>query len=247
MQIKVYEAAVDSAAKAKEMIMRGANRIELNSHLDLGGLTPDMREVADTLKLVADTLKLAGSTNAPELASNTSMSELAGNTSAPELAGNTNTPVVIMVRPRAGDFAYTYDELGQMETTMQQIAEIGGKVVTFGVVRAKTLDTEAMGKLLAHAKHLNLEVIMHMAFDEIDPRLQTSAMEWLVEHGVYRILTHGGLLKQPIESTIPHLQTLVQNAPNALTILPGGGITHENAQFVADALNVSEVHGSKIV
>jgi copper homeostasis protein CutC len=32
-----------------------------------------------------------------------------------------------------------------------------------------------------------------------------------------------------------------------LIILPGAGISYQNAEAVAEALNVSEVHGTKIV
>nr|MWN21465.1 hypothetical protein [Leuconostoc lactis] len=46
---------------------------------------------------------------------------------------------------------------------------------------------------------------------------------------------------------MPHLQTLVNTAPAGLTILPGGGITPDNAQRLADSLGVTEVHGSQIV
>lgn len=42
--IKIKEAAVDSVQRAREMISRGANRIELNSRLDLGGITPDTKK-----------------------------------------------------------------------------------------------------------------------------------------------------------------------------------------------------------
>jgi len=40
---------------------------------------------------------------------------------------------------------------------------------------------------------------------------------------------------------------LVNMAPNHITILPGGGLTAENAQRIASALGVHEVHGSQIV
>ncbi len=49
--IKIKEAAVDSVQRAREMISRGANRIELNSRLDLGGITPDTKKIIDTLAI----------------------------------------------------------------------------------------------------------------------------------------------------------------------------------------------------
>ncbi|KAA8362373.1 copper resistance protein [Leuconostoc carnosum] len=211
MTITIREAAVDSAEAAKQMRLQGANRIELNSHLHLGGLTPDTRTIIDTLIAITD------------------------------------VPVVIMVRPRAGNFAYNENELQQMQETLQQIADLGGQFVTFGVVRNHQLDYEAMSLLIRHAHALDLQVVMHMAFDDIEQEHQPQAMYWLAEHGVKRILMHGGPLSESISHTLSHIQTLVNMAPNHITILPGGGLTAENAQRIASALGVHEVHGSQIV
>ncbi|MBZ6010635.1 copper homeostasis protein CutC [Leuconostoc gelidum] len=211
MTITIREAAVDSVETAKQMRQKGANRIELNSRLDLGGLTPDTRTIIDTLIAIDD------------------------------------VPVIIMVRPRGGDFAYSDIELQQMQDSLQQIADLGGQFVTFGVVRDGLLDKEAMSALIIRAAELNLQVIMHMAFDAIDLDQQQQAMYWLSDHNVHRILTHGGDLTIPIMVLLPHLQMLVNAAPANLTILPGGGITVANSQAIADTLGVTEVHGSKII
>ncbi|MGX7051866.1 copper homeostasis protein CutC [Leuconostoc palmae] len=211
MTITIREVAVDSVEAAKQARLKGANRIELNSQLDLGGLTPDTRTIIDTLIAIED------------------------------------VPVVIMVRPRSGDFAYSEEELQQMQENLQQIADLGGQFVTFGVVRDHQLDYEAMTTLINHAHNLNLEVIMHMAFDDIDDELQLTAIQWLADHNVKRILMHGGTLENPITDYLPKIQTLVNSAPANITILPGGGITSKNAQMIADTLGVNEVHGSKII
>ncbi|MBM9833083.1 copper homeostasis protein CutC, partial [Enterococcus faecalis] len=66
-------------------------------------------------------------------------------------------------------------------------------------------------------------------------------------HGVQRILTHGGAAGTPIEANFDRLKELIAYAGERLTILPGGGISFENAQEVADTLGVKEVHGTRIV
>ena len=43
------------------------------------------------------------------------------------------------------------------------------------------------------------------------------------------------------------LQELAEYAAGRMIILPGAGITYANAEQVADAVGVSEVHGTKIV
>ena len=49
------------------------------------------------------------------------------------------------------------------------------------------LDTEALKTLLDASR--DLEVTMHMAFDQIPKTAQPSAIQWLKEHGVTRLLT----------------------------------------------------------
>lgn len=104
MTITIREAAVDSVEAAKLMRRKGANRIELNAHLEVGGLTPDTRTIIDTLIAIDD------------------------------------VPVVVMIRPRPGDYAYSDAELQQMQDSIHQIADVGGQYVTFGVVRDQQLD-----------------------------------------------------------------------------------------------------------
>ena len=62
-----------------------------------------------------------------------------------------------------------------------------------------------------------------------------------------RILTHGGAAGTPIMDNLDRLHAYVERAAGRIIILPGGGITWENAEDVASALGVHEVHGTKIV
>ena len=84
-------------------------------------------------------------------------------------------------------------------------------------------------------------------FDSIPEERQFEAIDWLAAHGVDRILTHGGPADQTIEEHFPRLKELIDYADGRLIILPGGGVTAANAAHVAKELNVSEVHGTKIV
>ncbi len=85
------------------------------------------------------------------------------------------------------------------------------------------------------------------AFDELDEARQLEAIDLLVELGVERIFTHGGAAGTPIMGNVERLRRLIDHAAGRIIILPGGGITYGNAERVAEALGVSEVHGTKIV
>lgn len=158
-----------------------------------------------------------------------------------------DVPVMTMIRPRGGDFFYNDTELKMMEIDILEAKKVGADGVVFGCLTEDQLDIdiEAMDQLLAHTE--GLQVTFHMAFDALPKEAQFQAIDWLVERGIERILTHGGVAGTPIEDNFEHLKSLIAHANGRIIILPGGGITTENAQKTMDTLRVSEVHGTKIV
>ncbi len=154
--------------------------------------------------------------------------------------------IVCMIRPRGGNFVYTDTELKIMETDLFAAQELGADGVAFGALtKANWLDEDAMENLIGAAG--GMEVVMHMAFDEIPKARQQEAIDWLSDHDVTRILTHGGPLSVPITQTVPHLQQLVKMAAGKLEILPGGGVTAANVDELTAAIGVKQAHGTKVV
>ncbi|MFP8917500.1 copper homeostasis protein CutC [Enterococcus innesii] len=163
-----------------------------------------------------------------------------------QYAGEKGIPVMTIIRPRGGDFVYNDTELKIMHTDLIEAKKLGTDGVVLGCLTPSGwLDEEALELLLETAE--GLQVTFHMAFDAIPAARQFKAIDWLAEHGVQRILTHGGAAGTPIEDNFDHLKELITYAGERLTILPGGGISFENAQHVADTLGVKEVHGTRIV
>ncbi|MCT6903778.1 MAG: hypothetical protein M3Z48_11100, partial [Lactobacillus sp.] len=97
------------------------------------------------------------------------------------------------------------------------------------------------------ARSLNIDVVMHMAYDAIPLTEQEDELNWLANKGVKRILTHGGDLSIPILKTISHLKEIINWANGKIEILPGGGITAKNSTLIAERLQVDQLHGTKIV
>ncbi|MGG5359413.1 MULTISPECIES: copper homeostasis protein CutC [unclassified Enterococcus] len=161
-------------------------------------------------------------------------------------AGEKNVPIMTMIRPRGGDFVYNDIELKIMHTDLIEAKKLGTDGVVFGCLTPSGwLDEEALELLTETAE--GLQITFHMAFDAIPEDKQLEAIDWLVDHGVHRILTHGGAAGTPIEENLSHLKKLIDYANERLIILPGAGISYQNAEAVAEALGVSEVHGTKIV
>ncbi|MBA1435070.1 copper homeostasis protein CutC [Bombilactobacillus bombi] len=150
-------------------------------------------------------------------------------------------PVVVMVRPRGGNFIYSEAEIEIMRIDAQTIAQLGADGIAIGILTShRQLQTE---QLLYVTHDLPLELVFHMAFDEITD--QKSALKWLAKHNFQRILTHGGPLNQPLN--IKHLQELIAQAPQQIQILPGGGITKSNVSDILRVLAVDQAHGTKII
>lgn len=178
-------------------------------------------------------------------------------------AAATGTAVMAMARPRGGDFVYTAEEGQMMLDDVAMARSLGVDGVVFGCLAAdgatgelvvdrpltERLVTAAHGAL-ADAEGYEIApvaVTFHMAFDDLSEPRQLEAIDLLAELGVERILTHGGAAGTPIADNYDHLRRLIDYAAGRLVILPGGGITHENAEAVAEALGVHEVHGTRIV
>ena len=86
-----------------------------------------------------------------------------------------------------------------------------------------------------------------MAFDAIPETKQFAAIDWLADHDVERSLTHGGPLTTPITDTLPRLQAIINYAGDKIGILPGGGITSQNAASIGETLGVKALHGTKLI
>lgn len=154
--------------------------------------------------------------------------------------------LVAMIRPRGGNFVYNDTELKIMEADLLQAQALGVDAVTFGALTADgKLDTEAMALLVGAAG--GMSVVFHMAFDALAAGQQAPTIDWLVDHQVDRILTHGGPLTTPIADCVPQLQATLKLAAGRIQILPGGGITADNVDTITTELNVKQAHGTKII
>lgn len=210
-------------------IAAGARRIELCDNLAVGGTSPSYGVIR----------------------------------AAVALAARAGVTVMAMARPRGGGFAYSPEEERIMLDDIAVARRLGVDGVVFGCLVADAatdelaVDRPMTERLVAAARGpmrddtgadvAPVAVTFHMAFDALSEARQLEAIDYLAELGVERILTHGGAAETPIADNLPHLARLVAHAAGRITILPGGDITYENAEAVAEALGVHEVHGTRVV
>ena len=165
---------------------------------------------------------------------------------AVELAANYDTTIMTMIRPRGGDFVYTDLEIAIMLEDIRLTAQAGSQGVVFGALTAdKKLDKVNLEKLIAASK--GMEIVYHMAFDELSDEDQLEAIDWLSQAGITRILTRAGVSGDSLEKRFAHYHRILEYAAGKIEILPGGGIDLDNRQTFIDQLGVTQLHGTKVV
>ena len=165
---------------------------------------------------------------------------------AVELAANYDSTIMTMIRPRGGDFVYTDLEIAIMLEDIRLTAQAGSQGVVFGTLTAdKKLDKTNLEKLIAASK--GMEIVFHMAFDELSDEDQLEAIDWLNQAGVTRILTRAGVSGDSLEKRFAHYHRILEHAKGKIEILPGGGIDLDNRQTFIDQLGVTQLHGTKVV
>lgn len=164
---------------------------------------------------------------------------------AVDYASAHNATVMTMIRPRGGDFIYDKVEFELMRTDLKMVRKLNSHGVVFGCLNENHRIDRSQAKELIELSQ-SMEIVFHMAFDEIPRKEAKVEMDWLIEQGVTRILTHGGR-GGTVEDHAEWLQELIEHADGRIEILIGGGVTYENVSKLAEIFPVNQFHGTKIV
>ncbi|WP_226623633.1 copper homeostasis protein CutC [Alloyangia pacifica] len=173
---------------------------------------------------------------------------LGGLTPTPGLiarAAGAPVPVMAMIRPRAGGFDWSEEEVAAMEVEIAAVARAGLAGVVIGATRSEagdvTLDLPVMQRLVAAAE--GLDITLHRCIDLMDDPLK--AIDQAAALGIARILSSGGAASAA-EGTA-RLQQMAAHAGGRLGIMPGAGVSASTLPGLLDALDPSEVHASASV
>lgn len=134
--------------------------------------------------------------------------------------------IVVMIRPRGGDFCYSHSELQQMVEDIKLVKQLGFNGVVFGALTHQaTVDLDACKRLIAAST--NLASTFHRAFDcTANP---TVAATQLSELGINRVLSSGQ--QNYIEQGLPLLTALQQQHQDIEWIVAGGVRAHNLAML----------------
>ncbi|WP_263409848.1 copper homeostasis protein CutC [Terriglobus tenax] len=148
-------------------------------------------------------------------------------------------PIHVMIRPRAGGFVYTEEELTVMRMDIEGCKEVGAQGVVFGLLTGNnTIDVKHTLEMVERSRPM--KVVFHRAFD-VSADLEES-LEDLIACGVDEVLTSGGdaLMEQGMET----VTSLVRQAAGRIRLIGGSGVTVRNAKRLWDISGVDCLHGS---
>lgn len=180
----------------------GADRIELCSALEVGGLTP-------SIGLIEESVKIFGK------------------------------GVYVLIRVRPGDFVYTKAEIEVMKLDVEACVKAGAGGVVVGALTADgEIDVEGTKEMMTYAE--GVEVTFHRAFDRAKDAKK--ALEEIIGLGCDRILTSG---QRPSAFEGKELlKEINEQANGRIKIMPGAGVTFENAGEILKTTGCDEIHAS---
>jgi copper homeostasis protein len=149
--------------------------------------------------------------------------------------------VYVLIRPRSGDFLYNHKDFEIMKSDIYYCAEAGCDGIVIGILRPDgSIDKERCLELVQMAQIYSMGVTFHRAFDRSNDLFQ--AMEDCIDIGCERILTSGGYNTAPEGAEI--IRQLIEKANDRIIIMPGAGITPENAGDIIRKTGLQEIHGT---
>lgn len=145
--------------------------------------------------------------------------------------------VMVMIRPRGGDFLYTGAEFDMMRRDIEIAKESGADGIVLGLLKDDgTVDVARTRELVELAAPL--PVTFHRAIDVSKNLLES--LEAVIEAGCARVLTSGG--KPDVADATDVVAKMVEQAGNRIVIMPGCGIDKDNMLDVASKTGASEFH-----
>jgi copper homeostasis protein len=131
-----------------------------------------------------------------------------------------------LIRPRRGNFTYSYEEIKTVEEQIEWAQSMGVQGVVIGALNEdRSLPLPVLKKWVATAKSMDLT--FHRAFDRVIHAEES--LKKIIDLGFNRVLTSGQ--QQTALQGIGLLNKLNQIAQGKLVVMPGGGINDQNCDL----------------
>ncbi len=150
-------------------------------------------------------------------------------------------PLHVIIRPRAGNFVYTAEELELMKQDLLFCREQGiDGIVTGALHPDHTINAMACASFVELAGRMSCN--FHRAIDACTDLHQ--GVEQLIALGFARVLSSGGKASAP--EGMAQLKALQKHYGKQITIMPGGGIRSNNIAMLVASTGCREFHTAAI-
>lgn len=152
-------------------------------------------------------------------------------------------PVMVMARPRAGNFVHSDAEVEQMKAAIDAAKKAGAAGVVFGLLTTENQIDEKNTRILAEYAQ-PLPVTFHKAIDELEDPVEGVRILKTIP-GIKRILTSGG--KPTALEGGETIQKMIEIAGDKIIILVAGKVINSNVEQISKLTGAVELHGRRIV
>lgn len=147
-------------------------------------------------------------------------------------------PVYVMIRPRGGNFCYNHLETDIMLNDIEICKTLGVHGIVFGCLNPSGEIDIALNKRLFNA--WNGPATFHRAIDRCND-LQKASHK-ILDIGFERILSSGGA--NAVLKGLNQLKALQDDIGKHIVIMPGAGVTSQNAAHILSITHCKEIHAT---
>jgi len=158
-----------------------------------------------------------------------------------QLREKISIPMLVMIRPRGGDFTYSDEEFAQMKSDLRHLKSLKVDGFVFGILDENDEVNTAQNKELVELAK-PYPCTFHRAFDRAKD-LETS-LEKVIGCGFTTILTSGQ--KPNVSEGRENLKKLVELSAGRIEILVGGGLRSTNIKEIREFTQAQYFHSSAI-
>nr|MBI1232139.1 copper homeostasis protein CutC [Cytophagales bacterium] len=148
-------------------------------------------------------------------------------------------PIMVMIRPRGGDFVYTADELDVMAEDIGLFKAAGANGFVFGILTPDGQVNEPACRRLIDVSS-GIPCTFHRAID-VSSSLGT-ALESVIDCGFKRVLTSGG--KDSVSEGLSAIEGLLEQSAGRIIVMAGGGTRVEHLERLHRTGYLREIHSS---
>lgn len=155
---------------------------------------------------------------------------------------NLSIPIMVMIRPRGGNYVYTPGEIAAMKKDIELCKQVGVQGVVLGVLHPdNTIDLELTAELIKVAHPM--DVTFHKAIDDCQNIL--CEFDKILHLNVNRVLTSGGSATAMDGWEV--MNKMIDRSQGKVKIIAAGKITKANLNEHVKLIHTDEFHGKLIV